>query len=234
MPTSLLKHNLARLRAELRLTQADLAALVNRSPSAIKYVEIGNLDLSPKLAALVSEVTGAPAEWLLKNDLSEPVPPQLRVSNTYDPDGDEYRLTCGLLKILFNHFLSALDRLKDGDGKDKVIQYVEHSIDRMRKGKAPDNAFASHTATTVMLDFFHRHPEKLDLDLRGLIDLDLLLHLRRKELSSWKSVPKLETSGEVSADASSSQTQKQPPQKSPSQNPVSPLPAGRRKNRASS
>jgi transcriptional regulator with XRE-family HTH domain len=181
MPASLLKHNLARLRAELRLTQADLAAMVNRSPSAIKYIETGDLDLSPKLAALISEVTGAPAEWLLKNDLSEPVPQLAKVSDTYGPEDEEYRRTCDLLKILFHRFFSVLQRLKNGEEKENTIVYVLELVQDIAQGETLGGPFASRSLPLATLDFFVNHPEKLDLDLRGLIDLDLLIHERLKK-----------------------------------------------------
>lgn len=181
MPASLQKHNLVRLRSELGLTQVDLAALVNRSPNAIKYVETGKLALSERLASLIAEITGADREWLLRNDLSEPMPPLVKVSNTYGPEDEEYRRTCDLLKILFHRFFSVLQRLKDGQEKENTIVYVLDLIQDIAQGEGLGGPFASRALPMATLDFFVNHPEKLDPDLRGLLDLDLLIHERMKK-----------------------------------------------------
>jgi transcriptional regulator with XRE-family HTH domain len=257
MPASLQKHNLVRVREELRLTQSDLAALVGRSPSTIKYIETGHLLLSRKLAALIAEQTGADPEWLMRNDLSEPMPPLVKASSTYGPEEEEYRRVCGLLKILFHRFFSVLHRLKDGDGKKETVEYFVRLIDDHLNGDKPAKPFASQAAYMVPLDFFKKHPEKLDTDIRGLIDLDLLMHERLREISKQATIENaVEEALKQDADtinrlhlrivgsvdsapsdgktAAPSQTRKRKRQKSPSQTPASPSPAGRRKNRASS
>src|SRR6516164_7212160 len=45
MPASVHRHNLARLRQVMHLTQSDLAGMILRSPATIKAVEIGKLAL---------------------------------------------------------------------------------------------------------------------------------------------------------------------------------------------
>lgn len=80
MPASVRRHNLARLRAHLKVTQATLGRWTGRSPATIKAIEIGKLALSPVLAGLVADLTGADKDWLLRNDLAEPMPPLTHVS----------------------------------------------------------------------------------------------------------------------------------------------------------
>ena len=85
MPASVRRHNLQRLREELNLTQATLAGWIGRSAATIKAVEICKLALSGNLAALIALVTGVNKEWLLRNDLSEPMPRLERVSAKLAP-----------------------------------------------------------------------------------------------------------------------------------------------------
>src|ERR1700730_9827032 len=75
MPVSVGRHNLARIRKQLKLTQGDVAKLVGCSPETIKAVEVGKLALSEGLAARISRALGFnKADWLLKNDLTAPLP----------------------------------------------------------------------------------------------------------------------------------------------------------------
>lgn len=74
MPVSVGRHNLARIRKQLRLTQSDVAKLVGCSPATIKAVEIGKLVLSEGLAARLSVFLRVNERWLLENDLNAPLP----------------------------------------------------------------------------------------------------------------------------------------------------------------
>ncbi len=79
MPPSVRRHNLARIRDQLSLTQADLAKLVGCSLPTIKAVETGKLALSDSLASRIGQALDfLDKDWLLKNDLDSPVPPILR------------------------------------------------------------------------------------------------------------------------------------------------------------
>ena len=73
MPVSVKRHNLARLRKELQITQAKLAALLRCSSATIKAVEIGKLPLSESLAERIGRATGVDPIWLLQNDLNAPI-----------------------------------------------------------------------------------------------------------------------------------------------------------------
>lgn len=68
------KHNLARLRHSLSLTQQQLANLVGCSLATVKAVETGKLVLSTKLADRLSKALNVSATWLLENDLTAPIP----------------------------------------------------------------------------------------------------------------------------------------------------------------
>ena len=62
------RHPLAVLRRIARLTQKDLATLVDRSIRTVQSIEIGRLPLSRDLAVRISHETGASLQWLLSND----------------------------------------------------------------------------------------------------------------------------------------------------------------------
>lgn len=67
------RHNLAKLRAILEMTQPELAKLLNCSVPTIKAIEgnKGRLDLSHALAERAEYQTGVSIDWLLRNDSSE-------------------------------------------------------------------------------------------------------------------------------------------------------------------
>lgn len=69
------RHNIVVLRERLHLTQAEFAKLIGRSLPAIQAIEHGKLKLSVGLALRIADVTGADKDWLLRNDLSAPMPP---------------------------------------------------------------------------------------------------------------------------------------------------------------
>ena len=75
MPASVRRHNLARIRKLLRLTQGDIARMVSCSWSTIKSVEIGKLALSAGLAKRINLSLGIRDKtWLLRNDIDSPLP----------------------------------------------------------------------------------------------------------------------------------------------------------------
>jgi transcriptional regulator with XRE-family HTH domain len=88
MPVSAGRHNLARLRKELNLTQAELATLVGCSPVTIKAVEIGKLALSEGLATRIALSAGTTVQWLLENDLNSPVPVGQSLKDQYKVERD--------------------------------------------------------------------------------------------------------------------------------------------------
>jgi len=72
MKRSPLRHNLARLRTHLNLTQKEMADLVGCSARAIQSVELQTLPLSESLARRISAETGVHLRWLLENYLKAP------------------------------------------------------------------------------------------------------------------------------------------------------------------
>ena len=69
MKPSPLRHNLARLRTYLDLTQKEMADLAGCSARAIQSVELDTLPLSESLARRISAATGVHLRWLVENNL---------------------------------------------------------------------------------------------------------------------------------------------------------------------
>lgn len=66
------RHTLAVLRTTIGITQKEMAAILECSTPTIQAVELGRLNLSEKLAGLVSHKTGINLAWLLTNDVNQP------------------------------------------------------------------------------------------------------------------------------------------------------------------
>ena len=168
MPVSVRRHNLVRLREALSLTQAELGVSAGRAETTIRAIEVGKLPLSEKLAQMIAATTGADADWLLRNDLSEPMPPLKRATLLFKPADMAYEMYCGLLQHLFDRLLVALSRLPQGEPRtwlQKLLKYGLEDVIRIEDEPKPPNP-----VNVGLLEFFRRHPEYLDPDLASWID----------------------------------------------------------------
>jgi DNA-binding XRE family transcriptional regulator len=175
MPASLRRHNLARLREELGVSQTDLAQWIGRSWSAIKAIETRKLPLSQDLAALIASTTGADKRWLLDNDLSAPMPPLKRVSARLDPKDRAYGYTLALLHHLIDRIFASIRRLKPTTGRRRLQLYIAKQFEILFKSEQEPDAELFHLPRISMLEFFKSHPEYLDSDLSGAINFEFLL-----------------------------------------------------------
>jgi DNA-binding XRE family transcriptional regulator len=175
MPASVRRHNLQRLREELNLTQATLAGWIGRSAATIKAVEIGKLALSGNLAALIASVTGANKEWLLRNDLSEPMPPLERASARLAQEDEAYNISIVLLHHLFDRLFAAARRLKRTQHRKALEHLIAESLKDLRAVDQQPDAELRYFSSADTFEFFKAHPEFLDPDLASLIDLDFLI-----------------------------------------------------------
>jgi transcriptional regulator with XRE-family HTH domain len=175
MPASVQRHNLARLRQAMSLTQSDLAGMIMRSPATIKAVEIGKLALSDKLAALISDVTGADKKWLLENNLNAPVPALRRLSASWAPKDRAYVHTCHLLADLFSRLFAVCRRLREGEGRQNLPAYIKDELELLAKTSYEPDAIQRYRASVGVFEFFEMHPHLLDADLRRLVNLDFLV-----------------------------------------------------------
>lgn len=175
MPASVRRHNLARLREELGISQTVLAQWIGRSWSAIKAIETGKLALSPELAALIASTTGTDKNWLLANDLSAPMPPLERVSARLDPKDRAYGYTLALLHHLIDRIFASIRRLKPTTGRHRLQLYIAKQLDILFQTEQEPAAEVFHLPRISMLEFFKTHPEYLDPDLAGAINLEYIL-----------------------------------------------------------
>lgn len=219
MPASVARHNLARIRKRMRLTQAELAQLVGCSAATIKSVEIGKLALSHSLATRIGQVVGIyDKDWLLKNDLTAPFPDYR--SPLADPeffDMDDAQAT--IMIELFGRLFSALAKMK-GTNQGLIVEgFVALEMDALRKEPKIDSRWRAFAGSKA-IEFFVRYPKLFDEELLKWVDLKGLLKSN------------LQFTSQVGEQLEKAQSPKA--QKLPSQNPASASPAGRRKTRASS
>jgi DNA-binding XRE family transcriptional regulator len=175
MPVSVRRHNLQRLRQELNVTQETLAGWIGRSTATIKAVEIGKLALSENLATLIASVTGADKEWLLRNNLSEPISPLIRMSAKMSPQEQAYGYTFALLQHLFDRLFAALARMQPSPIRKSLEIFIKATMAALEeKGQIPDCEYGLDVSVDTF-EFFKAHPENLDPDLAGVINIDYLI-----------------------------------------------------------
>jgi transcriptional regulator with XRE-family HTH domain len=175
MPASVRRHNLARLRQELSLTQAALGGMIGRSQATIKAIETGKLALSEDLATLISVLLGTDKQWLLDNDLSAPVPPSKYFSATISPEEKAYTTTIYLLSDLFKRLFAVARRLRKTNARETLQSEIAEELETLKKSEGDPKAEPKGRATVTTFEFFKNHPEQLDLDLARLINLAFLL-----------------------------------------------------------
>jgi DNA-binding XRE family transcriptional regulator len=165
------RHNLARIRWELSLTQADVARLVGCSLATIKAIEIGKLALSEDLASRISKELGFfDKDWLLKNDLNSPVPPILR------PRALEEQAQAVVVDDLFSRLFTVVSRMDKERARLVIELHLAEQLDTLRKGKeANPKAMPDTIAGSSAIRFFIQNPEMLDPDLREWVNLEGLL-----------------------------------------------------------
>jgi DNA-binding XRE family transcriptional regulator len=250
MPVSVRRHNLVRLRDELNLTQAELGKWVGRSSTTIRAIEVGKLALSPKLATLIADQTGADPGWLLRNNLSEPMPP-LKKALELDTIEQAYLGSVTLIAHLI-HRLATL--LMQYDRRPQQVAELAQlamaaDLDRLKKHPKPDfKADLIDLPNLGIVEMFKAHPEMLQPELRQLINLDYLSKdvLARKRLKGESPQAGVELWKVNDEELARLMGQKRSPSpapqallkprypKAPGRSPASPSRDGRHKKRSSS
>jgi transcriptional regulator with XRE-family HTH domain len=187
MSASVQRHNLARLRKELKLTQSDLSKLVSCSPATIKAVEIGKLALSDSLASRISVALGIDKDWLLENDLSAAVP------GSYHPPTEDEAVQhakdaqLALLNELFSRLFAVAAKLEKGSQYRRFTELsIAIELDALKKKAKPlPDAQPSRLAGSNALEYFVQNPRLLDPDLREWVDLKGLLKSNLRLRTDW-------------------------------------------------
>ena len=249
MPGSLGRHNLARIRKHLKLTQSDVAKLVGCAQVTIKSVETGRLQLSESLALRINHALGImDRDWLLKNDLNAPLPKRFEMLKQ---DSESDKVTANhvvVLMELFSRLFGVVATMEKGNYRRSIEMYIDFCADALRRTKKPDtNGGPFHLAGSKAIELFVRHPVLFNPNLRSWVNLKGLLRANLERSTPWADAPgqiderareaeenlqealRLKDSSELSA---------QPPKprrrSAPGQTRASPAPADQRKNSQSS
>ena len=184
MPPSVHRHNLARIRAQLSLTQDDLAKLVGCSLPTIKAVETGKLALSEGLASRISQALEIwDKDWLLKNDLSAPLPPVLR------PRSNEEDAQAALINELLLRLLAVVAKMDKHRARLMIELSVTARLDALRKEHVPrpHGELPEDIVPPGAIRYFIENPSQLDPDLREWVNLEGLHKSTLRLLSQWES-----------------------------------------------
>jgi DNA-binding XRE family transcriptional regulator len=216
MPPSARRHNLARIRDQLSLTQTELAKLVGYSHATIKAVETGKLPLSENLASRVSQALDFfDTAWLLKNDLDAPLPPILR------PRSAQEDAFVAVVNELFSRLFAVVAKMDKHRARLMLELVVATELDDLRKELVPRPSGEPETITSPeTIQYFIKNPGRFDPDLREWVNLEGLLKSNLR-LFSERTPPQAENPSLK-------------PPKSPSRTQGSPSPDGRRKKPKSS
>jgi len=221
MPVSVGRHNLARIRKQLKLTQADVAKLVGCSPATIKAVEIDKLTLSDGLASRISQFLRIDKEWLLKNDLGAPLPAGYSLPTPQEATGRAPDAQTVVILELFSRLFAVIAKMEKTQGRAMMELAIAIMMDDLKKQTKPlPNCQPGSLAGSHSIEFLLQHPDLFDRDLKQWVDLKGLL----------KSNLQLSSQPDDEIEEAPSPMRR----KLPSRTPASPSPGGRRKTRASS
>jgi transcriptional regulator with XRE-family HTH domain len=173
MPASKRAHVLSVLRENLRLSQSELAGMVGVTASTIQSIELNRLALSKLLAARISGMTGVDLDWLLKNDLSAPMPEIVNEYEKLDPSIRAHDATIALLGEVFDRLFAAVGRIEKTQARTMLEISIASALDSLRKQTSVNDrvGFGFRTGD-ITFKFFREHPNKLDPDLRKVLNLD--------------------------------------------------------------
>jgi transcriptional regulator with XRE-family HTH domain len=177
MPASKEVHCLALMRKILRLKQSELAALAECSVATIQSIELNRLKLSKGLATRISLATGVNYDWLLDNDIKKPMPPLPRF-DTNSPEESVQSNTIFVLQILFEWLFVIAARQPKTPVRFMLELYIELQLDYLKKSEG-DPELETAFGTNVF-EFFAKHPDLLDPDLKKIINIDNLIKDQRQ------------------------------------------------------
>jgi transcriptional regulator with XRE-family HTH domain len=191
MPASVGRHNLARIRKYLKLTQKDVAQLAGCSTATIKSVEIGKLALSESLALRISHSLGVlDKDWLLKNDLTAPIPHRFSASPPDQADDHTAAKLTVVLNEMFGRLFAAVAKMEKTPYRKSIEMLINISADALQREKnAIPGCQPSHLAGHGAIEFFVRNPGLFDPDLRKWVNLKGLLKSNLELSTPWSDEP---------------------------------------------
>ena len=178
MPASKFVNVLAILRKTLSLKQSELAELAGCSVSTIQAIEVNKLKLSGSLAARISVTAGVDMDWLLRNNVNEPMPP-LPPMKEPGPLRD-YVCTICLLGDVFSRLFAAARRIKTSGARRALELIIAAELDTLKKTPHDPKAEPMNPTSREVFQYFN---ESMTLDprLAALLDLDHLIQTAKPQ-----------------------------------------------------
>jgi hypothetical protein len=134
-----------------------------------------------------------------------------------------------VLQILFSRLFAVVAGMPANFDRTSMEVFLALQLDALKKGKGP----APHSAGVGAIQFFLKHPDLFDRDLREWVNLERLLRTFPPQTESGAIRP-IQFHSSPSTPDQNGEAPSQKRRKLPTQNPASPLPGGRRKTRGSS
>jgi transcriptional regulator with XRE-family HTH domain len=175
MPASKQAHVLAVMRKNLSLKQSELAELAGCSVASIQSIELNRLKLSKSMAARISNRTGVNFDWLLKNNVTVPMPPRPLFTEGVTRPLQDYVCTICLLAAVFSRLFAAARRLKSTGARQSLELLIAEELDALKKTEHDPKAKPLNPTSREVFQFFDEHPTALDHDLEALLDLNYLI-----------------------------------------------------------
>jgi transcriptional regulator with XRE-family HTH domain len=178
MPASKRSHALAILRKNLGLRQPELAEMLGCSVATIQSIEVGRLKLSESLASRISAATGCDRDWLLRNDVSEPMPPRpFNMANVESTGLQTYVYKISFLIDVFSRLFAEVRKLDKTGARDQLELLLAKELKALKKTVKDPNARPIHSTSKENFQYFEEYPWELPDELHNLLDLSYLIEV---------------------------------------------------------
>jgi DNA-binding XRE family transcriptional regulator len=178
MPASKRSHVVAVLRKNLALRQPELAKMVGCSVATIQSIEVGRLKLSESLASRIWAATGCDRDWLLRNDVSVPMPPRPFFLKGVASSGlQSYVMTITLLIDVFSRLFAEARKLDKTGARDELELLLSKELEALKKTIKEPGAVPLQSASKDVFQYFDAYPDELPTELENLLNLDYLIEI---------------------------------------------------------
>jgi hypothetical protein len=103
------------------------------------------------------------------------MPPLEPVSVKLAPEDEAYNKSIVLFYHLFDRLFAAAQRLKCTQFRRDLEHYIQILLDLLKVTEQRPDADLSYFISANPFEFFKAHPEFLDPDLKGMVNLDFLI-----------------------------------------------------------
>lgn len=152
--------------------------MVGCSVATIQSIEVGRLKLSESLARRIAMATGADENWLLKNDVSDPMPPRpFYMANVESTGLQTYVYTISLLLDVMSRLFAEVRKLDKTGARNELERLLAIELETLKKTDTNSNARPLHSTSKDNLQYFDRYPSELSEELQKLLNLDYLIEI---------------------------------------------------------